>query len=150
MIIKRGEMKDASIIAKFQVLMAKETEDFELDYSLVLQGVQAVMNSQTEKGEYLVAVINEELVGCLLILPEWSDWRNKTVLWIHSVYVLPSFRTQKVFKKLFSHFEKRAQDSIHIAGIRLYVDKRNIPAIKVYEKLGMNGDHYQVFELMKS
>jgi len=33
-------------------------------------------------------------------------------------------------------------------GIRLYVDKTNLAAQKIYEKLGMNGDHYQVYEWM--
>ncbi len=31
----------------------------------------------------------------------------------------------------------------------LYVDRRNVAAHKVYESLGMNGDHYQVFEWLK-
>jgi hypothetical protein len=33
-------------------------------------------------------------------------------------------------------------------GLRLYVDERNTRAQKVYKALGMNGDHYRVFEAM--
>jgi RimJ/RimL family protein N-acetyltransferase len=36
-----------------------------------------------------------------------------------------------------------------VRGIRLYVDKRNTRAQQVYARLGMNGEHYQVFEWMK-
>jgi ribosomal protein S18 acetylase RimI-like enzyme len=36
-----------------------------------------------------------------------------------------------------------------VAGIRLYVDKSNVQAQNVYTSLGMNGEHYKVFEWMK-
>ena len=35
------------------------------------------------------------------------------------------------------------------AGIRLYVDKTNHNALKTYSSLGMNGEHYSMFEWMK-
>jgi predicted GNAT family acetyltransferase len=41
----------------------------------------------------------------------------------------------------------RGDDSVK--GIRLYVDRRNASAQAVYTRLGMNGEHYQVFEWMK-
>ncbi len=41
---------------------------------------------------------------------------------------------------------ERAED---VVGIRLYVDKRNLNAQKVYTSLGMNGDHYTTYEWMK-
>jgi hypothetical protein len=36
-----------------------------------------------------------------------------------------------------------------LGGLRLYVDKRNISAQIVYESLGMNGEHYQLYEWLK-
>ena len=36
-----------------------------------------------------------------------------------------------------------------IRGIRLYVDNRNRSAQEVYARLGMEGEHYRVFEWMK-
>jgi len=36
-----------------------------------------------------------------------------------------------------------------VSGIRLYVDKTNTNAIKVYNSVGMDGEHYRVFEWMK-
>jgi predicted GNAT family acetyltransferase len=36
-----------------------------------------------------------------------------------------------------------------LRGIRLYVDKTNAVAKAVYQKLGMNGEHYQMYEWMK-
>ena len=41
-----------------------------------------------------------------------------------------------------------ARSSFGIRGIRLYVDAHNTRAQQVYAALGMNGDHYRVFEDM--
>ena len=84
-----------------------------------------------------------------MAIPEWSDWRNGTVLWIHSLYVIPEARGQGVFKKLYSNLEKQVEQSSELTGIRLYVDKQNRSAQKVYEKLGMNKHHYELYEWLK-
>ena len=48
------------------------------------------------------------------------------------------------------YIQEKVKKSADLRGIRLYVDKTNKPAQQVYEKLGMNGEHYQVFEWMKA
>ena len=80
---------------------------------------------------------------------EWSDWRNNTVVWIQSVYVLPGFRKRGVFNALYETVKSMVNEDPSFAGIRLYVDRTNHNAQEVYKKSGMNGDHYQVFEWMK-
>ncbi len=71
------------------------------------------------------------------------------MLWIHSLYVIPEARGQGVFKKLYLNLEKQVEQSTKLAGIRLYVDKQNKSAQKVYEKLGMNKHHYELYEWLK-
>jgi len=85
----------------------------------------------------------------LLITREWSDWRNNWVMWLQSVYVLPEKRGMGIFKQMYNYILAQVNDSVEVAGLRLYVDMKNIAAREVYTNLGMNGDHYQVFELMK-
>ena len=41
------------------------------------------------------------------------------------------------------------EERMDTRSFRLYVDKRNVPAREVYTRLGMNGEHYLVFEWMK-
>jgi ribosomal protein S18 acetylase RimI-like enzyme len=36
-----------------------------------------------------------------------------------------------------------------LRGLRLYVDKSNTKAIATYESLGMNQEHYHLFEWLK-
>lgn len=146
--VRPGLFPDVETIASFQVLMARETERMELDPPTVIKGVQAVIDDPG-KGKYWVAEEAGQVVGCLLTVPEWSDWRNATVLWIHSVYVVPASRGKGAYGALYRHVQVLVkQNPARYRGLRLYVDKSNQAAQQVYEKLGMNGDHYQLFEWM--
>lgn len=140
--------EDASAIAGFQILMARETEGMELDPRTVDKGVAAVFADRS-KGEYFVAESGGTVVGCLMVTPEWSDWRNGTVLWIQSVYVIPEMRGRGVYRLLYEHMQARVAASPALRGIRLYVDKRNTAAQGVYTRLGMTREHYELFEWMK-
>jgi GNAT superfamily N-acetyltransferase len=139
---------DAPAIVEFQLAMARETEDLELDLAICTRGVDAVF-ADVAKGQYFVAEIDGRVVASLLITYEWSDWRNGVVWWIQSVYVRPEARGQRVYAGLYEHVKQFVQADANIRGIRLYVDKRNARAQAVYAKLGMDGEHYQVFEWMK-
>jgi len=141
-------MEDASAIVQFQVAMARETERLELNSTICTAGVQAVLQ-RPENGRYFVAEIGGQVVASLLITYEWSDWRNGLVWWIQSVYVLPQFRRQGMYRGLYAHIRSLAEADSSVKGIRLYVDRKNSPAQQVYRSLGMDGDHYQVFEWMK-
>ena len=101
------------------------------------------------KGEYYVAMEGKEVVGCFLITYEWSDWRNGMVWWLQSVYVSETSRKSGVFRKMFEHVMIAIEQDPGIIGLRLYVDKTNERAMKVYEGMGMDGSHYTVYEKMK-
>ena len=146
--IRCGQPKDLEHIVMFQLRMALETEGLTLDLDTVTQGVRAVFEDPS-KGEYWVAEKDGQIVGGLLTIPEWSDWRNGTVLWIHSVYVVPKFRQQGVFKRLYMTLKEHVEASSDLCGLRLYVDKRNRQAQKVYEAMGMDGSHYRLYEWLK-
>lgn len=139
---------DAPAIAEFQLRMARETEDLELDRDTVNRGVEAVF-ADPAKGIYWIAESAGRIVGCLLTTYEWSDWRNGTVLWIQSLYVLPEERGRGVYRALYEHLRREVEMNPSLKGIRLYVDRRNATAQRVYERLGMTREHYDLFEWMK-
>jgi GNAT superfamily N-acetyltransferase len=145
---REARPSDAARIVDFQIAMAEETEQIRLDRKVCTQGVQAVLSDE-KLGRYYVGEIDGEVVASTLITYEWSDWRNGVVWWIQSVYVLPDARKQGVYAGLYRHLQEIARAKDHVRGIRLYVDRRNGPAQSVYARLGMNGEHYQVFEWMK-
>ncbi len=139
---------DASVITEFQIKMARETENLELDKDTVSDGVTSVFRDHT-KGKYYVAIEDDIIIASMLITYEWSDWRNNWVYWFQSVYVIPEKRGHGVFKQMYEYIIKLVNENDKVAGLRLYVDLKNSAAREVYSKLGMNGDHYQVFEKMK-
>jgi ribosomal protein S18 acetylase RimI-like enzyme len=146
--IRKASVEDIVNIVDFQVKMAAETECIQLDESTVFKGVSAVVNDSS-KGQYYVTEINGNIVASLLTTFEWSDWRNGTILWIQSVYVLKEYRRKGVYRKMYSHIKNLVLENVNLNGIRLYADKSNTTAQKTYQELGMNHDHYITFEWLK-
>ncbi|HNX79654.1 MAG TPA: GNAT family N-acetyltransferase [Prolixibacteraceae bacterium] len=146
--VREAIKEDASAIVSFQLAMAAETEQLMLDPEVVDKGVSAVFEDP-KKGRYYVTELNGEVIASLMTTFEWSDWRNGTVMWIQSVYVLPQYRRRGVYRKMYSFLQNLVYESNDLKGIRLYVDKSNTRAQATYWELGMNAEHYQTFEWMK-
>ncbi len=146
--VREAKPEDISFIVDFQISMAKETEGIELHQPTVNLGVKAVLED-SNKGKYYVTETKGEIIGSLLTTYEWSDWRNGTILWIQSVYILPEFRRKGVYRNMYSHLESKVRENAELKGIRLYADKSNLPAQRTYENLGMSQDHYVTFEWLK-
>jgi GNAT superfamily N-acetyltransferase len=147
-LVRDARPEDASTIVDFQLAMARETEEVELDLETCTRGVAAVFADAT-LGRYFVVEEEGLVVASLMITYEWSDWRAGTVWWIQSVYVLPTHRGRRIYAALYEQVKTLVESMPGVRGIRLYVDRRNTAAQQVYTRLGMNGEHYQVFEWMK-
>jgi GNAT superfamily N-acetyltransferase len=146
-VYRPGTTDDSSAIVDFQIAMAWETEGIQLDPATCALGVHGVFE-QPSRGRFDVGLSGERIVASALTTYEWSDWRNGIVWWIQSVYVLPEFRRQGVYAGLYTCIRNLAESDPAVLGIRLYVDRRNTVAQEVYKRLGMDGEHYQVFEWM--
>ena len=146
-IIRSASPDDISDIAQFNIAMAQETEESQLDPETIQYGVSGVIQNHAH-GFYLIAERDQVAVGSLLITFEWSDWRNGTLWWIQSVYVKPEHRRTGVFKALYDAVIARARAAKSVRGIRLYVEQENLDAQSVYQKLSMQKTPYQMFERM--
>jgi GNAT superfamily N-acetyltransferase len=144
--IRPGTLDDLDTIVANNLAMALETENLALAPGVLRPGVEAVLAGRVD-AFYRLAEESGSVIGQLMITREWSDWRNAFVWWIQSVYVPPGARGRGVYKALYEHARTEAA-AAGAAGLRLYVDLRNARARAVYERLGMRGDHYQVFEAM--
>jgi GNAT superfamily N-acetyltransferase len=145
--VRKANPSDARFIIGFQQEMARETENLILASVIVTKGVNAVFANPL-LGQYWVAEEDEKVIASLMITYEWSDWRNSNVWWFQSVYVLPSYRRKGVFRTMYNHVKDEAE-RLGIPGMRLYVETNNSGAIKTYEALGMNREHYSMYEWMK-
>jgi len=145
-IIRNATYLDISNIVGFNNAMALETEGKTLDYITLKQGVSEVL-SDPLKGFYLIAVFSGSVVGQLMITSEWSDWRNGYFWWIQSVYVKPENRLHGIYRALNEEVLSLAKNNGNICGIRLYVDRDNTIAQRVYHNLGMSTSNYDMYEI---
>lgn len=144
--IRPASLDDLETIVEANAAMAEETENLQLDRGTLREGIRALLE-QRVPGRYWIAEQHDRVVGQLMITFEWSDWRNRMVWWIQSVYVAPDARRGGVFRALYD-LARREAIAAGACGLRLYVDTRNARAQAVYTAVGMNGEHYRVFEDM--
>ena len=103
--IRQAREADAETIATFNLAMAHETENVDLNKKTALLGAQAVLE-RPGQGTYILAESlardsKGEAAGCLLITTEWNDKRDGFFWWIQSVYVTPAFRRMGVYRALY-------------------------------------------------
>ena len=139
-----GTLEDLDTIVQFQMDMAFESEGAILNKNSLEKGVGAALKD-ADRGRYLVAKVKEEVVGSLMLTREWSDWNNCWYLWVQSVYVLPTHRGKGIYTAMYQKVKDIAREE-GIRQIRLYVDKDNTNAQRVYNQLGMAECHYLMFE----
>ncbi|MBL0741905.1 GNAT family N-acetyltransferase [Chryseolinea lacunae] len=147
--IQKATLQDVDTLIDFQQKLAFESEGVTLNGNVLRKGLHALF-ADPNKGFYFIAKENSEVIGCHMITFEWSDWRNGMVWWLQSVYVKESHRKKGVFKLMYDNIVNIVNADPGLIGLRLYVDKTNARAMKVYEAMGMDGSHYTVYEWMKA
>ena len=142
--IREANSNDLSILVNNNQALAQETESLELNKNILRDGIEQALKRR--ECHYFVAMMDENVVGQSMITYEWSDWRNGVIWWIQSVYVLPRYRKQGVFRSLFLHIESLARSNPQVKAIRLYVMNNNNTGQRTYKNLGMDDSGYIVFE----
>ena len=145
--IREAVAGDAAQIARYNALLAMESEGTRLAPDVAKRGAEA-MFADPSRGRYWLAEADGEVVGQLMLTYEWSDWRNGMVWWIQSVYVHGDFRRRGVFSALYRHVESLARQEPEVCGLRLYVERDNARAQSTYETLGMHTTNYLVMQSM--
>ena len=143
--IRTATPEDVHALVEFNQAMALETEGKRLDTDVLRAGVSAVFADE-KKGFYVVVEREGSVAAGLMVTTEWSDWRNGWFWWIQSVYVRPEHRGGGLYGRMYDFVKDRAAEVGNICGFRLYVEKENERAQRVYEKLGMERTHYLMYE----
>lgn len=143
-LIRLAKKNDVQTLIAFNSAMALETENLILNEVILSEGVKMIFE-KPEYGFYLIAEINNEIAGSLMVTYEWSDWRNSEIWWLQSVYVLPQYRRQGVFSSLYLEVEGMAAIK-GVKIIRLYMEKENIKAHETYSSHGFKAGHYLLLE----
>ena len=143
--IRKARKDDIDALIAFNEAMAFETEGKKLFTGTLRKGVEAVFDDP-QKGFYVVAEDAGRVVGGLMVTNEWSDWRNAWFWWIQSVYVNPEYRGKRLYSQLYDFVKREAASADNVCGFRLYVEKENAHAQRVYEKVGMAETYYLMYE----
>ncbi len=143
--VRPARESDLDRLVGFNLAMARETEDHALEERVLREGLRRALRDP-QRGSYTVAELDGEVVGCLLVTREWSDWRDGWWWWIQSVYVAPSARRRGVYRALHQGVLDSAAEAGDVCGVRLYVDAENRPAQATYSELGMHQARYLMFE----
>jgi GNAT superfamily N-acetyltransferase len=146
--IRKATAADAGAISRFNQAMALETEGKKLIPERVDAGVRRLI-AEPSLGFYVVAVDGQDIVACLLVTHEWSDWRNGLFWWIQSVFVQQGWRRQGVYSSLYAHVQELAAADPQVCGFRLYVEKDNVAAQQAYAALGMGATDYLIYEELR-
>ena len=141
-VIRTAEVADVAFLVECNAAMALETEHKTLDRDVLTRGTRAVFDDP-RRGFYLIAELDGNPAGCLLITFEWSDWRNGDWWWFQSVYVTKAARRAGVFRALYADVEHRAR-AAGAVGLRLYVERDNERAQQTYVSLGMEEEPYKM------
>lgn len=143
--IRDANLEDADRLLAFQIAMARETEDLDLNPAIVGRGITRAL-SDPAKARFLIAEQKGRSVAGLMITREWSDWRDGWVLWIQSVYVEPEARGQGVYRALHQRVLEISRADPEVRAVRLYVVDSNRRARQTYEKAGMHRTDYLIYE----
>jgi GNAT superfamily N-acetyltransferase len=143
--VRPARQDDVSLMVRWQLAMALETEDKPLDEAVLARGLQRAFEDPA-KGRYFIAEIDGRPAGTLMLTWEWSDWRDGWWWWIQSVFVDEAFRRRGVYRALYEHVLALAQSDPEVRGIRLYVERENTNARRTYEFLGMLDAGYAMYE----
>jgi GNAT superfamily N-acetyltransferase len=143
--IRSAKLSDAAALVEFNQAMALETEARFLDPQILKSGVDSVFHDEM-KGFYVVAEDDGRIAGGLMVTFEWSDWRDGWFWWIQSVYIRPEYRGRRIYAGLYDYVKQLAAERGDVCGFRLYVERDNERARRVYERLGMSESHYVMYE----
>jgi len=144
MLLRMACMEDAEKIARNNIMLAMESENLRINYEDTLKGVRQIIKHR-EKGFYLVAEENNEIIGQVMVTYEWSDWRGMDIWWLQSIYVNKEWRREGIMKMLMEKIKKMAGNNVF--ALRLYLHESNENAIEAYKKVGMKKMPYFIFSM---
>lgn len=143
--VRIADNRDVEILTHSNIALAWETEKIKLSLPVVTKGVRTLLTTD-QHGFYVVAEIKKQVVACVMVTFEWSDWRCGLFWWLQSIYVKPEFRKKGIFRKLYTFLKEKASEQQNVCGFRLYVERYNNVGQNTYNSVGMKEAGYEVYQ----
>jgi ribosomal protein S18 acetylase RimI-like enzyme len=144
--VRRAKLADLEKLVSFAILEAKEAEGIDLSPGNVRRGILAALQNDTLGMYWVLARENDEIIGNVSVIREWSNWSGGYYWWIQSLFIQPEFRGVGLMQKLIDTVKEEAQRGGGLE-LRLYVHSTNTRAIKAYRKSGFLESDYRIMRM---
>ena len=108
LMVRIATRDDASEIANFNVLFAKKPLIKNLSLALTTEGVHQVF-AKFNNGFYLIAQLENIIVGMTMVTREWSDWNNGAFYCIQSIFARDKDHEKEIHNALFEKAKNLAK-----------------------------------------
>jgi len=144
LVIRPANEADVPTLTGFILEEAREAEGRTLDPVVVARGLAAaVVEGAVEKYWVLEGRDTRQLLGCMAVYAEWSEWCAAPYWWIQSFYVVPGARGRGLSRAMVNHLDEEAR-SAGAVELRLYVHRDNKRALSAYRSAGFAVKEYEI------
>jgi len=144
--VRTAELDDLEILVSFTAAEAEEAESVSKPMPVLRRGVRAGLEDPGLARYWVLQHSDENIIGSVSVVKEWSDWNAGFYWWIQSFFVKPGFRGRGLSKMLLESIRKAAKEEKAI-DLRLYVHKNNRRAINAYRREGFVDSPYLMMTL---
>ena len=141
--VRNAILDDLDNLVEFVVAEANEAEGITKSSEIVLNGIKAGLENPNIARYWVLENENQEPVGSVSVVKEWSDWNCAFYWWIQSMFLQPSYRGKGLMNKLLQEVKIEAMTEGAIE-LRLYVHRSNKRAINAYKKVGFCNSDYNM------
>jgi GNAT superfamily N-acetyltransferase len=145
--IRRANLTDLEKLVSFAMLEAREAEGIDLSPENVRRGILGALENDTLGRYWVLARENDEVIGNVSVIREWSNWNGGYYWWIQSLFIQPEFRGVGLMQKLIDTIKEEAQRGGGL-DLRLYVHSTNTRAIKAHRKSGFSESDYRIMRMI--
>ena len=144
--VRNAKLNDLENLVEFTIAEANEAEGIDKASDKIRRGIKAGLENPSIARYWVLENENQEPVGSVSVVKEWSDWNCAFYWWIQSMYLLPGHRGKGLMNNLLQEVKNVAmtEDAIEL---RLYVHRNNKRAIKAYRKSGFSDSDYDIMIL---
>jgi len=144
--VRRAKLTDLEKLVSFTVVEAKEAEGIDLSPENVRRSVLAALENDALGKYWVLARENDEIIGNVSVIREWSNWKGGYYWWIQSLFIQPEFRGLGLMQMLIATLKEEARKG-EALELRLCVHSTNIRALKAYRKSGFSESDYRIMRM---
>lgn len=145
-VVRRARLTDLERLVEFTLSEAREAEGISKNSETARHGIRAALEDESFAVYWVLQRSDEEVVGNISVVREWSNWNAGYYWWIQSLYIMPEHRGRGLLNKLIKTVREAAKQA-QALDLRLYVNKNNERAIKAYLKSGFMDSAYRIMTM---